>query len=287
MGLTIHFDFLAPPGTDSAAAKRYVQQLHRFCLDRPFADVGAQLAHLVGEQDCDFEHSDRQTDPYRWMKIQARRQLVRRETLRHPDADDLRFGHRVGHRETIYYEVKPAEIIGFNAFPGAGCEPLEIGLGRYPDTITIWDRRHSSRARPRVLKTRLGGRWTWGAFCKTQYASEHSVPHFLRCHVLVIAVLDRAKELGILHRVSDEGDYWRKRRLDVLARQVGRYNAFIGAFAQVLKASVPPGQTVESEIENHPDYAELTLDRLSADFPELARAVRKTAEALRRVQCLA
>ena len=49
----------------------------------------------------------------------------------------------------------------------------------------------------RTIKTRLSG-WRYGAFCKTQYASEPTcggVPNFIRCHLSVIHLLDRIAQL--------------------------------------------------------------------------------------------
>ena len=280
MGLTVHFNFRAPPGTDAAAALGHVQALQRFCEDRPFAEVDQEIAHFEGEHDCDFE-AEPPGHPHRWLKVMSRESLRRRETLYHPDDNDLRCGYDVGSRCEIHYDVKPVEIIAFSAWPGEGCESLELGLARYPDRISFWDYRYSRRSRRRTLWTRLGHHWRWGAFCKTQYASEKGLPHFLRCHLLVIAVLDRARELGLLWRVNDEGGYWRTRRLDVLAHELNGYNALIGAFAKLLKQAVPAGHRVETAIEHHPDYEQFTVEKLAADFPEMHAAVQRTARALR------
>ena len=281
MGLTVHFNFRAPPGTDAAAALRHVQALQRFCEDRPFAEVDRELVHFEGEHDCDFE-AEPPEHPHRWLKVMSRESLRRHETLYHPDDNDLRFGLKVGAKCEIHYDVKPVEIIAFSAWPGAGCESVELGLARYPATIEFWDYRYARRTRRRVLQTRLAGQWRWGAFCKTQYASEKGLPHFLRCHLLVIAVLDRARELGLLWRVNDEGGYWRSRRLDALGRCVGEYNVFIGAMSKLLQEAAPPGHRVESEIEHHPDYEQFTIEKLAADFPEMHAAVARTAGLLRR-----
>ncbi len=281
MGLTVHFNFRAPPGTDAAAALGHVQALQRFCEDRPFAEVDQEIAHFEGEHDCDFE-AEPPGHPHRWLKVMSRESLRRRETLYHPDDNDLRCGYDVGSRCEIHYDVKPVEIIAFSAWPGEGCESLELGLARYPATIEFWDYRYARRTRRRMLRTRLAGQWRWGAFCKTQYASAKGLPHFLRCHLLVIAVLDRARELGILRHVSDEGGYWRSRRLDTLGGRVGEYNVFIGAMAKVFKAAVPPNCQLETEIEHHPDYEQFTIEKLAADFPEMHAAVARTAGLLRR-----
>ena len=144
-----------------------------------------------------------------------------------------------------------------------------------------FDLRYSQRPRYRTIRPNLRG-WRWHAFCKTQYASEHGLTHFLRCHLLVIAVLDRAKQLGILQQVSDEGHYWKRRRLDVLTRQLEGYNALVGAFARMFKEAVPEGRSLRSEIEQHPDYADFTLEKLASDFPEMHAAVARTAKLLQK-----
>ena len=54
----------------------------------------------------------------------------------------------------------------------------------------------------------------------------------------------------------------------------------IGAFAKLLKEAAPEGLTPESEIENHPDYEDFTLDNLAQDFPEMGTALAKTARLL-------
>ena len=280
MGLTVHFSFSAPPVTDEQTALNYIKKLHSFCEDRPFAKVDA-IVHLKGKFECDYDHSDKD-DPHRWMKIQSRASLNRTQTHDHPDGNDLHWGYSVGSKVHIGRTVKPIEIIGFTAWPGGGCETMEIGLVRFPDTISFYDDRYTQLPKYRTLKTRMGGQWRWGAFCKTQYASEKGLPHFLRCHLLVISVLDKAKELGILKRVSDEGGYWRNRRLDTLSEKVGSYNAMIGAFSRALKGIVPTGAEVQSEIENHPDYKQFTVENLVANFPEMHAAVARTIDLMKK-----
>ena len=47
--------------------------------------------------------------------------------------------------------------------------------------------------------------WSWLSFCKTHYASDPrcgGLPNFLRCHLGVVALLDEAKNLGILGTVE-------------------------------------------------------------------------------------
>ena len=114
MGLTIHFSFRAPPETDSGTACGYIKQLHRFCEDRPFAEV-SPCHRFRGERECDFECADK-NDPCRWMKIQAREHIGRKEILWHPDPQDLQWGHDAGEQSEVHYDVKPVEIVGFSAW---------------------------------------------------------------------------------------------------------------------------------------------------------------------------
>jgi hypothetical protein len=281
MGLTIHFSFRAPPEADGEAAVEHIKRLQAFCEDRPFAEVSA-CQHFRGERECDFESTDKD-DPAWWLKIQAREYIPRKEILWHPDPQDIQWGNHAGKKLEVHHEVKAVEIVGFSAWPGEGCESLEIGLARYPETTEWFDLRYSRRPRYRTIRTNLRG-WHWGGFCKTQYASTYGLTHFLRCHLLVITVLDRAKELGILRQVNDEGHYWKRRRLDVLTHELEGYNALVGVFAKLLNESAPEGLTPESEIENHPDYQDFTLEKLARDFPEMHAAVAKTAKLLRRAK---
>ena len=98
------------------------------------------------------------------------------------------------------------------------------------------------RWQTRRIRTRLSG-WCWGSFCKTQYASNPEcggVANFLRCHLSVIRMLDHAKELGILRSVSDEGDFWEKRNIEDLSREVGQWNEAIAGWLGQLKDQLGP-----------------------------------------------
>ena len=39
---------------------------------------------------------------------------------------------------------------------------------------------------------------TWGSFCKTQYANEFGLPNFLRAHMTVCAILEKAQDIGFM-----------------------------------------------------------------------------------------
>ena len=72
----------------------------------------------------------------------------------------------------------------------------------------------------------------------THYASDPrcgGLPNFLRCHLGVIVLLDEAKRLGILGKVSDEGDFWETRSLERLIKEVGEQSAMLAGFLGALK----------------------------------------------------
>ena len=81
------------------------------------------------------------------------------------------------------------------------------------------------------------------------------IQHFLRCHLSVIRMLDHAKELGILASVSDEGDFWEKRDVKALAREVGEWNQGMAALVGQLKDMF--GGNFEAPITQFPDFEHL------------------------------
>ena len=99
-----------------------------------------------------------------------------------------------------------------NLFPGEGCEDMNIGL-----------RQHEGSS---LYSSRL---WTWDSFCKTQYAEE-----FVKCHLLVIRILDECKRLGILKEVKDEGKYWETRDIRVLGENINESTEMLQSFSKKL-----------------------------------------------------
>ena len=94
-------------------------------------------------------------------------------------------------------ELLPLEGFVLAVMPGKDCEPLWLGLCRHPLTMLAAGRR----------RTGLGG-WRWKGFCKIQFASLHAWPHFRRCHLAVLGLLDPARRLGWRVKVSDKGNHW-------------------------------------------------------------------------------
>ena len=232
MGLTIHYRLHASQRTP-AAAQQLVQALRQRALDLPFADVGELVEINRPVQPSQLDRDD----PHRWLVCQSESKLEIN-------------GH--------YLRVPPTYLLAFVTNPGDGCEAANFGLCRYPASVQVND--HQGRLRR--LKTGHDPKaWYWASFCKTQYASNPQfggVSHFLKCHLLVVTLLDRARELGILETVCDEGNYWEHRDAERLTREVGQWNQMIAAFVGKLKDQL--GGQMEAPITDFPNFEHLEAD---------------------------
>jgi len=225
MGLTIHYGLQADYNNPKRA-RQLIEQLRQKALDLPFKEVGA-IMDMSGDA-ADFEKLP-QDDPNRWLAVQAGQYVERGNT---------------------HYRVTPNRLIAFSTWPGEGAEEANFGLAAYPKTIQVDGRR---------LQTKLRD-WTWGSFCKTQYASNPEcggVENFLRCHLAVVKLLDYAAEFGILKDVSDEGGYWQNRDMEALAKEVGQWNGMLAAVMGRIKDSLGEGMAIESEIAKFPNFEHL------------------------------
>ena len=242
MGLTIHYQ-VATTG-DEAHARKLVQQLRQAALDLPFQRVG-EIIELRGDQ-CDWKQRP-DDDPYRWLLIQAGTHIA---------LPVEPWEKRQG--VTRHLDVRPLHVIAFETEPGDGCEAANFGLCQYPGEVSDPGfGRH---------KTKLMG-WSWRSFCKTHYASDPrcgGLPNFLRCHLGVVALLDEAKNLGILGTVSDEGDFWETRSLERLTKEIGDQSAMLAGFLGALKDAMgkAPGgaETVEAPIAGYPNFEHLEAE---------------------------
>lgn len=231
MGLTVHYH-LQMHGRSVTKARQVVEQLRQRAMGLPLKAVGP-IIDVSGDA-CDFQKLP-QDDPNRWLLIQSQYSV---------------------RRGRYSYSVSPKRVIAFSTWPGEGCEPANFGLCLFPGLIEVEDHDVWPH-RKRRLRTGATG-WTWGSFCKTQYASNSDcggVENFLRCHLSVIAMLDHAKALGILADVSDEGDYFEKRDVEALAKEVGEWNEMIAAGAGRLKDRI--GSGLEAPILSFPDFEHL------------------------------
>jgi hypothetical protein len=163
MGLTVHYQ-LSTPKLDRAAARRVVKQGHALALRRQQA----------GEV--------------------CRVNAVREDVTGHPLARQWVMYAVPGAENTFSgIEVQPLEGSLFVVNVGEDCEPLTLGLCRFPETVS-----HQGASVP----TKLGGGWRFAGFSKTQYASLHGWERFLRCHRAVV----ESRSLGVRVKITDEGE---------------------------------------------------------------------------------
>ena len=208
----------------------------RLALDLPFKEVG-ELREFKGEE-ADYQKADKE-DPDLWFKVQA------------------------GSYTDTGNRIEPQHILGFSTWPGEGCEAANFGFCRYPATIKV----PAGRDQRKKQRTNLSG-WSWNSFCKTQYASSPEcggIQNFLRCHLCVVKLLDFILKTGLVTvKVSDEGEYWEKRDLGELAKEVGEWNEFIAAFAGKFKDEVSKqGVVVEAAITGFADFEHLEAKGLA------------------------
>jgi hypothetical protein len=260
MGLTIHYSLKARAG--DAQARKIITALHGTARDLPFQEI-SEIVELTGGQCDSNQHGS--DDELGWLLVQAEEsvELVRRRRV---------CGGQV---YRAWLRVKPTRLLAFTTWPGKGCEEANFGLCRYPATVDTPDG---------PLKTQLYG-WHWSSFCKTQYASDPrygGVANFLKCHLAVIAMLDRAKELGCLARVSDEGGFWEKRDLSALAGEIGSWNQMLAAYGGKLKDLLGDGQLgVQSAIANYPNFEQLEAtgqDKLPPGCEQLIGLIQRVGQ---------
>ncbi len=230
MGLTIHWD-IKYGGKNPA---EILEKLRQAAKDLPFEEVH-DLRHFEGE-DCDYEKWRGKDESATWALIQAGTFV------------DLGGGASTS--------VQPVELWNLSTWPGPGSEAANISLARYPATI---------EHRGKTFKTKKGRGWTGGSFCKTHYAVRAGLGNFLRCHMSVVALLDKAKALGLKVEVSDEGDFWEKRDVKALAREIGGQDSMIKAFAKAL-TGVAVAAGSGHEVVTQPDRIDVPLD----DFGKLS-----------------
>lgn len=221
MGLTVHFQLAAPAATSATEAKRLVLAAHR--VARRFQREGwaervgpvSSSAGLLRVIACD------------WLVLPV------------PGEPNTSTGA----------EVAPLEGWAFRVDMGADCEPLWLGLCRYPATV-----RHGGRE----LRTGKGRGWRLPGFTKTQYASLHGAEHFLRCHRGAVELLAALRPLGFRVKISDEGGYWPRRSVTSLRREVDKMNRLVAAMAGGLKDG--NGAGVESPIFQHKEFERLEAE---------------------------
>jgi len=260
MGLTVHWQFECNDKPELVSGKLELMRDKAIALG--FKEVG-KVRQFIGDE-CEYERYRKKDETAVWSLIQAQGSVL---------VDERGKVVSESHVGCCGIYVTPLHAIILDTWPGEGCEAANFGLVRYPETVPFQPRSH----RFVIVPTGLSVGWHWRSFCKTQYAMEGGIENFLRCHTMVIAMLDFAKELGILKEVYDEGHFWEKRDLQDLVREIGEWDAYIAAFAgQLQQAAEAVGLSGESAIMNRPDFEHLEakgLETLGKVAPALQKAV--------------
>ena len=154
-------------------------------------------------------------------------------------------------------EVRPLYGSGFTVEIGPDCEPLALGLFKYPQWVC------SDETGGWTALTEMGKDWQFRGHCKTQYASLHGWENFRRCHCGVIEILAALSSLYVNVEISDDGDYWPSRSRGALAglrREVEGMNRVIAAAAGAMKDAFEDDGGVEAPIFAHPQFERLEVE---------------------------
>jgi len=202
-----------------------VERLRQAALDLPLAHVG-EIIEMADPHGLDYEKYRGVDGDLMWLLIQSGKSEV--------------VCHDTPPGTKTHYSHPPTHMVAFTVEVGDGCEYANVGLCQY----------------------KAGGSWSWSSFCKTQYATDPEcggVANFLRCHMALVAFLDKAKATpGLAVNVRDEGDYWTNRDPEALAREVGEWNEMIAAVAGQFKDALAGTSTsLAAPILEYPDFEHL------------------------------
>lgn len=250
MGLCINWTVHAPEIASIASITDQLRTWREACLDLPFVEV-SDMVHFTEAEIA--ERLENKADPYRWFLIQAGAHVaINRDTS-----------------DEYWSSINPAEVVGFTAFAGEECEPMNCFLARYPQKSLV----HGKWVKPGIKG------WRGSSFAKTQYASTVAAGHFLKCHLTITAALDAAQATGLLKSVMDEGGYWDDRDAKKLLTTVGRWNAMMAAFVGSLETAT--GESLPAPIKQHPEFEKLEHLGTTGDTAAMAKAI---AAALRDIK---
>jgi hypothetical protein len=280
MGLTIHYSLTVPESKTEKEIYEMLKKAHDFCKDLPFKEVGD--VQIFNDNECDLElaRAKNPDDPNLWLLTQSGFYLSYRDTYK-----GIKVLKEGGDSSGSYYSIKVSakKIIAFSTYPGDGSEEANFGICLYPKTVKIYSDKTDKDYRIRIEKNQQK---SWSSFCKTQYANNPKcggVKNFLKCHLLVIKTLDKAQEIGFNISVMDEGDYYTKRDVKELAKEVGEWDNMIASFGGLLKdVAESTGAQIEAQIFDRPDFEHLEMkgqDKIKEGTKEmLEKAIGKTEE---------
>ena len=152
---------------------------------------------------------------------------------------------------------------------GEGCEPLRLGLCRYPPSVGYVGRRRWER-----LNAPENVVWRVEGFCKTQYANALGWEHFRRCHLAVIELVEFWQTFGAKVMIRDEGGYWPHASERALRRNLGEYDQCVAAMGGALKDADDSGKQISGPIFKHPRFESLEAQGQARHGPAVAAAAQ-------------
>ncbi len=199
MGLTINYD-ISFKGTAEELHKKLVA-IRSKCCDLPFEEVDEVEHTVYSKEDMEFF---RKKQDENWYPNNTKENLAARDKALKDRGLDINTCISID----VYHSSTPRkhEFMKFGVWAGEGCESAEFEF----------------------FKKRKY--WRCKNFCKTQYATS-----FIRCHLLMIDLLDMFKQEGFIIKVSDDGEYWKTRDLEVLAKSINEYTGMLQAISGALK----------------------------------------------------
>ena len=188
MGLTIHYTLSATQRLDEKELRQRVQRTARYARQIGCAYVGKVLRSSEGD----------------------------------PNAPEF-FDSVVGGERRLFGGPRTRGWL-VEIWPGAGCETLTLGLCR---EYRLLKRPPKGKGRRQsFLPHYAPAGWRLDAWCKTYYAAEYGLDHFVQCHERVVRLLELWRRSGVRLQVDDEGGFWKARDRKALAAQIGNLETF-------------------------------------------------------------
>jgi len=229
MGLTIHYT-IEFNGTSKQLRKK-LEKIRQACRDLPFEEVGEKVETVrITKALIDL------WGYYQESCYEGRTTVEQRDEhfagLGIDPWQMVELGEWRQDGTTYWKEVKPTTMVSLPLWPGEGCESSDLYFQR------------------------IRGKLRCRSYCKTQYAED-----FVRCHLLVVKLLDMLKAEGFDVVCHDEGGYYETRDLKVLAKNINEFTTTIaGLLGDLKSAAKENGMVVEAPIETCQNYMKVDED---------------------------
>jgi hypothetical protein len=217
MGLTIHYT-IEYRGTVKQLQQK-LEKVRQQCRDLPFEEVGEVGTIKITKALIDLWNYYQKSCSEGRTTVEQRNKHFAELGITPWQMVELGEWREEGNK--YWKDQKPTTMVSLPLWPGEGCESSDLNFQR------------------------IRGRFRCKSFCKTQYAEE-----FVKCHLLVIKLLDLLKAEGFKVDVYDEGQYHETRDLKVLGKNINESTAMIeGLFGSLKSAAGEKGMAVDAPIE--------------------------------------